>query len=320
MSAIIQANVDSFGNVVRVSVNGKPYDVARIPSAIPGVADTIKLIDQVTKNPFLPSQLGVSMDMLKSVESLAKVNVDLSSPSQVAKATEMNIKAGDSPTVAAAKAVATTNSIAPSTTTATVLDSATSTFTTATRSSVNKAPKTEDFRVKLVSTIDSRDFVEFLVSPTIDESRSASYDQLNPIHHPGAMQVYRSSAARIFNINGKLIARNKEEATRNIKYMNLIRSWVMPYYGTGTAKSSPKMLGAPPDVLRLTAYGAKNIHNIPVVVNSYNWTYPDQVDYVPAEGGVPCPVMMDVSIAMTETYSPVEFGKFDLIKFKNGIL
>lgn len=327
MSDNFAPTTDINGNIIRVTVDNKLFDVAKIPSAIPFAPDKIVLVDQISKAQFVPGQLGLNIADFSSAESIAKSVVNLGSPSTEALLTEFNVKAGMDSVTAAVTAKADAFGITKPTAAAaiassggTVTSNAATTFNQPRMSDIDTAPKTSELRVKLVSTVNPKDSLIFFVTPNLDESRSASYDQLNPIHHPGAMQIYRTSASRNFNINGKLIARNREEATRNIKYMNLVRSWVLPYYGTGTQKSAPDRLGAPPDVLYLTAYGDKNINKIPVVLNSYTWTYTDNIDYIPTDDGVPCPIIMDISLAMTETYSPAEFSRFDLIAFKTGSL
>lgn len=179
---------------------------------------------------------------------------------------------------------------------------------------------TDTFRVKLRSK-QTGEVVVFYVSPNINESRSVSYETISPVHHPGSIQVYKTTNARNFNVNGKLVSRTRKEATQNMIYMNLLRSWTMPYYGKGTANNPETMdkLGAPPDILNFRAYGRYNLENIPVILTSYSWTYPDNVDYLPTLSGDPFPVMVDLSLMMVETYSPDQFENFDLTSYKLGI-
>jgi hypothetical protein len=186
-------------------------------------------------------------------------------------------------------------------------------------SSLTKANHTtEDFKLKLTSKQTGEQIV-FNVSPSIDESRSANYEHISPVHHPGTIQVYKNSESRQFNIAVKLISRTSAEASQNIKYINLIRSWVMPYYGQGTANSSERQrLGGPPDILLFDVYGDQNISGVPVVLTSYHWVYPDQVDYIPTLNGIPFPTIMDISLSIIESYSPEQFTSFDITAYKVG--
>lgn len=177
---------------------------------------------------------------------------------------------------------------------------------------------TNDFRASLKSLANSEDVVLFKVTPVIDESRQANYDRMSPVHHPGTLQIYKNTESRPFTVSTKLISRTSEEATINLRYINLIRSWVVPYYGQGTAQSTKDKLGAPPDILVFSAYGEKNIKEIPVVLASYHWVYPDSIDYIPTNDGEPFPIIMEISLSLLESYSPEEYTSFDITKYKNG--
>lgn len=198
---------------------------------------------------------------------------------------------------------------------------ATVTPTNAASSTMKKNFTTEDFKMKLRSMQNGATII-FNVSPTIDESRSANYEHLSPVHHPGTIQVYKNTEARQFNITVKLIARTASEASANVRYINLIRAWVMPYYGQGTANSSDtydsRRLGGPPDILVFDVYGDKNISNLPVVLTSYHWVYPENVDYIPTEEGIPFPTIMDISLSLIESYSPEQYTNFNITSYRTG--
>lgn len=166
--------------------------------------------------------------------------------------------------------------------------------------------------------------IVFTVMPIVDENRSASYDSLTPTQHPGSIQVYKTTSSRTFNINGKFVSRSIDEANKTLKYLNTIRSWVMPYYGSGTAESYPNKIGLPPEILRFNAYGDKNLKDIPVVLTNYSWTYPEDVDYVQAvdsdNKSYPVPRIIEISLSIMECYAPNESSKFDLLAYKNGDL
>lgn len=94
------------------------------------------------------------------------------------------------------------------------------------------------------------------------------------------------------------------------------------------------VLGAPPDVLLLSAYSAdqgssggvvrsgaiQNIHRIPVVMTSLNITYPSEVDYIPTLYNIPMPTVMTLEITLNETHSPLEYEDFSLEDFHDGKL
>lgn len=85
--------------------------------------------------------------------------------------------------------------------------------------------------------------VSFDVTPTFSESRTVEYTSLSPIHTPGPIQVYRSTGARTFEVGAKLISRSSYDAYLNMKRLQILRSWQLPYFGltdTLTAENRAK--------------------------------------------------------------------------------
>ena len=182
----------------------------------------------------------------------------------------------------------------------------------------------ESFFVKLQSAIFPDDVVIFNVTPTITETRAATYEEVGIVHHPGQILRYKSSTPRGWTVQVKLVTRTPQEATANLIALNLIRSWVMPYYGEGTNNAFADKLGAPPDILYFSAYGPKMIPPHPVVMESYNTSFPPDIDYLPTDGSlgeiVPFPVLLTIDITLKEAYSPKEFSSFDIKAYKTGNL
>lgn len=162
----------------------------------------------------------------------------------------------------------------------------------------------------------------FTVMPRIDESGTAEYEAISPLQHPGAIQKYRGSSARTWRVSGRLISRTAEEATENLELINMIRSWRMPFHGVGTAneRSTARLLGAPPPILTLSAYGPAMIGPTKCVLTSYDWSFDNALDYIPTINGNPFPVLLDISLSLVESWSPNEYSNFNLVKFKMGDL
>lgn len=105
---------------------------------------------------------------------------------------------------------------------------------------------------------------------------------------------------------------------------------------TDASYLSQEMLGRPPDVLLLSAYSdipennksgvnkrniPLNIHNIPVVIQSFSAPWPSDVDYIPTQYGQPFPRVMILDIQLLETHAPREFEeKFSLHDYRRGLL
>lgn len=174
------------------------------------------------------------------------------------------------------------------------------------------------------------DTIIFDNMPTLTENRSASYKGFTPIQHPGEILKYEGSSSRTWSINVVLTSRSTTEAAKNLRIVQLIRSWVMPFYGQGTANdpSTAKYLGAPPPILTLTAYGSKIVSPAKCVLESYSWDWPNTVDYINAATGdtsdnaelIPFPVAITVSLSLRETWSPAEYSAFNLSQYRMGDL
>jgi len=216
---------------------------------------------------------------------------------------------------------------------------------------------------------DRRRTVQFQVTPDVTENRNVNYKTLDPLHMPGQIYVYGGTSSRTFQLSSiRLISRTTKEATDNMRTLHLLRSWTMPYFGNSSTLSAKQkinradsnynssvqsaandnpesrmgmgmeLLGAPPDVLLLSAYSpsgdyvtpggnstkrrmtATNIHNIPVVITNLTIPYPADVDYIPTEDNQPMPRMMTIDIQLAETHSPQEYNNFSLQDFRKGTL
>lgn len=183
--------------------------------------------------------------------------------------------------------------------------------------------QTEDFQVTITSQV-SGERVVFHAMPQIDESRNANYQSLSPTHTPTSFPLYQNTGARSLSLSGQFFARTPQEASQTIEFMNLIRSWVMPYFGTGTASDNARHisnnLGSPPDILILRALGRKNLEYVPTVLSGYQWQYPTDVDYIPSEFGEAVPRLISVSLNLLEAYSPAQSQSFSLRDYKLGRL
>lgn len=101
--------------------------------------------------------------------------------------------------------------------------------------------------------------------------------------------------------------------------------------GTETYSQGKEMLGAPPEVVYLNAYSnamnengllnkMTNITEVPCVITSLNYSYTNDVDYIPTIQGQPFPIAMDLSISLVESHSPQELEAFDIYMYRAGAL
>lgn len=201
-----------------------------------------------------------------------------------------------------------------------------------------------------------RQSVVFDVTPELVENRNINYKSYDPVHAPGQIFVYQNTSSRTFQLsNIKLISRTPKEASENLARLWTLRGWTMPNFGKGVplngqsdsdqndtlnssqpsvremirqmseSSNTKRFLGAPPPVLRLSAYsgpGVGHIRNVPVLITQISIPYPSDTDYIPTaeEKPTPMPTIMTIDIQLTETHSPNEYEQFDLQRFKTGDL
>lgn len=182
---------------------------------------------------------------------------------------------------------------------------------------------TLSYKVKITAE-PTGDVIVFDTMPQISELQYADYQEFTPVHHPGAILKYAGTRGREWSLTIKLIVRTALEASANLEKINIIRSWLMPYHGQGTADSTEtkRYLGAPPPILTLTGYGPKVIGPIKCVLQNYQWTWDNDVDWVQTADSVPVafPVLLTVQMALRESWSPREFSNFNLLAYRSGDL
>lgn len=174
----------------------------------------------------------------------------------------------------------------------------------------------------------SNEIVFFNVSPVVTESRSVDYvDQALP--GPIGLVIYKLTGNRRYSISGKFVSRTLTEATATFKYINFLRSWLIP------ATDNKKGLGGAPPILRLNGY-QNHFLNIPVVLSELTINFPNEVDYIEVKDIAMVPIIQTVDITLVEAHGTrsiagtgiKESGKlvsgfkseFNLAKFKEGTL
>jgi hypothetical protein len=171
--------------------------------------------------------------------------------------------------------------------------------------------------------------VEFDAMPEVQEIHSAEYEALAAPQMPLEFQKYKGTKSIQWQINGTFTCRTRNEAARNYIYLNNLRGWTKPYFGEeqrkqfGGDNGNRGKLGAPPPVLKFSGWRGL-VGPVPVVVTSLNWNWPKDCDWIPTgmfdpDGKeIPFPTVMNINIALVESFSPEQVNAFDLVAFRNG--
>lgn len=157
---------------------------------------------------------------------------------------------------------------------------------------------TTTFKPFKVTIVVGTNSVIFQASAPISESRTANYDGYNIVHLPTDIFSYRNTSGRRFGITAKLVSRTPNEAGANSRYVDLIRSWVLPNFGGR---------GATPPIVKLSAFQNQNLQDVPCIIKSYTMNYPDDVDWITSgPEGSAMPVITTITLELDEAYSPLQ--------------
>jgi len=118
------------------------------------------------------------------------------------------------------------------------------------------------------------DGVVFPYMPTISTSYNASYENTELTHSNYRGQFYKSSYVGDVQITGIFTAQDTLEANYLLAVIHFFRSVTKMFYGQDAER------GAPPPLVYLIGLGQYQFNNQPCVVSSFNYSLPNDVDYI----------------------------------------
>lgn len=160
--------------------------------------------------------------------------------------------------------------------------------------------------------------VLFPYTPTIQVGHKASYDPMSLVHTNYTAPQYQHSQIDNISIQGVFTANYPAEAEYMVAMMHFFRSVTKMFYG------KDQLAGTPPPVLYLDAYGPYAFDHIPVVITGFDYTYPNDVDYISCSIKTQkqkVPTSLTVNLTMMPTYSRNNISNnFGLVNFSQGTL
>ncbi len=156
-----------------------------------------------------------------------------------------------------------------------------------------KQPSTPDWRVRLVlaqgstylynadppgvlAPLARSNGVIFPYTPQISTSYQAQYDQYDLIHSNFRGVFYKNSKVNDIQIRGTFTAQDTVEANYLLAVIHFFRSVTKMFYGQDTER------GTPPPLVYLVGYGDLQFSGHPCLVSTFNYTLPNDVDYIRA--------------------------------------
>ena len=158
-----------------------------------------------------------------------------------------------------------------------------------------KQPASSDWRVRLqlapnadylykdrsVSTILAplydTDGVIFPYTPSIETTYNANYEMYDLTHSNFRGYFYKNSRVNDINIRATFTAQDTQEANYLLAVIHFFRSVTKMFYG-----AKDKLRGAPPPLTYLTGLGQYQFNQHPCVVSQFNYSLPNDVDYIRA--------------------------------------
>jgi len=171
----------------------------------------------------------------------------------------------------------------------------------------------------------------FPYTPTVLVSQSANYQSIQPVHTNYPYYSYQNSQVDQMTITADFFVQNAAEARYWVACIHYLRSVTKMNFGVD------KDAGQPPPVVRLNGYGDFVFNNVPVIVNSFQFDMPKDVDYISTAVGAVTPPATDfdtgstptgwapatsiVTVAVTPQYSRTKQSQFSLNDFiKDGYI
>lgn len=120
--------------------------------------------------------------------------------------------------------------------------------------------------------------VVFPYTPSVTVVYAANYEPTNITHSNYKIFQYQSSGIESIQIAADFTAQDASEATYLLAVIHFLRTVTKMFYGQD---QYPKA-GTPPPLCFLHGLGAFQFDNHPLVINSFNYQLPDEVDYIRA--------------------------------------
>ena len=171
----------------------------------------------------------------------------------------------------------------------------------------------------------------FPITPQIAENIDVGYETFDITHSNQPFLAFKSGGQKTLTISAMFVAQTDIEARYCLACIHFLRSFSKMNFGDNDPNA-----GTPPPILMFNAYGDAMYSNVPVVISTANFTWPNDVDYVytsanskstnsayspsdmVADGWVPSKFSVDITLSVQRT--PSQARAFNLNDFREGTL
>ena len=183
----------------------------------------------------------------------------------------------------------------------------------------------------------------FPLTPSIIVQHTAHYNAMASVHNNYPFYAYQNSESSSFTVIGDFPVQNWEDAQHWVATLHFLRTVTKMFFG---GASNDVYKGAPPPILKFSAYGDYVFSNVPTVVTNFSVELTNSVDYISTQRGRNfirsqqalgdgiddidfdtnsdnlttswAPTMSTFSLQLQPIYSRASLGDFSLQKFANG--
>jgi|TARA_B100001094_G_scaffold315379_1_gene355313 hypothetical protein len=177
----------------------------------------------------------------------------------------------------------------------------------------------------ILQPLKDRGGIVFPYTPNLYLQASVEYNEAAQHGSNYPFYTYINSRPPTLPLQGSWTANTTEEAQYLLAVFHFLRSVTKGFFGDTSVDAGT--YGTPPPVMLFEYLGEYGFNKVPVVIRSYNFQFPDGVDYVPvkyksstgAETTTYMPVETDIMIEMAPQYTYKKLRKkFDLQSFSSG--
>mgnify|MGYP001554127851 FL=1 len=179
------------------------------------------------------------------------------------------------------------------------------------------------FQGKLLAPIRQSGGLVFQYTPDIFVSGTANWNSTHGVGQNYPVWTYNNSTPPSLPIISSFTANTEAEARYMLAVLHWCRGITKSSFGEQDYASN--LYGTPPPVLYFEYLGKHGFKQVPVIVSSYSYSYPNNVDYVPVRVGTSddditfLPVKIDVTINMDVAFTPEQVRRdFSIGKFIRG--
>ena len=164
-------------------------------------------------------------------------------------------------------------------------------------------------RVSLIKSNDDK--ITFPYTPNVSVGATVSYSDYDVVHTNYPINAFQKSRPNNIIISAPLYNQDQDEVKTTMQILNFLAVNSKMEFGT---------TGAPPPILRFVGPNKFAGSYVPVVIVSYNISYPNEPDYVTIDNENYFPTEMTVNVELSPQYSASAQAGFDINSFSEGTL